>query len=67
MDVSRKELLTIREVASVLGISIPRVWRLVARYGVLPAYRVGRRWLIPRPALKRWLETPGRDGEAEAR
>jgi excisionase family DNA binding protein len=40
--------------ASVLGLSKGAVWAGV-HAGQLPARRVGRRWLVPVPALLAWL------------
>lgn len=40
--------------AAVLGLSKAAVWAGV-HAGQLPARRVGHRWLVPTPALLRWL------------
>ena len=45
-----KTLLTVPEAAAALHLSERGVYHLTER-GVLPAYRFGRRVLIPRPAL----------------
>lgn len=37
-----------------LGISKDRVYRAIA-YGDLDAFRLGGRWMIPRPGLRSWL------------
>lgn len=44
------------ELAELLGISRPVAYRL-AKTADFPAVWVGRRVLIPREALHRWLET----------
>lgn len=50
---------SVREAAEVLGISKSHAYELVARR-VLPSLRLGRRIVIPRDALYRFL-----DGTAE--
>lgn len=37
-----------------LGISKDRVYRAIS-YGELDAFRLGGRWMIPRPGLRAWL------------
>jgi excisionase family DNA binding protein len=51
---------TVDEAAHLLGLSRGVVYQYV-RDGVIPAQRVGRRWLIPRRRLHAWL-----DGKAVA-
>ena len=51
---SEKETLTVKEVAEVLGIGRGLAYRM-AQGGELPTLRLGRRLLIPRPALNRLL------------
>ena len=51
---SRKTL-TVDETASALGISRNAAYEGVRR-GEIPSIRVGRRLLVPRPALERMLE-----------
>lgn len=46
--------LTVDEVAEILGISKGLAFEGVGR-GEIPAIRVGKRWLIPKIALERWL------------
>lgn len=48
--------LTIPEAAEALGIS-PWLVRRAVRDGTLPHIQIGRRVLIPRKALDRWLTT----------
>ena len=45
----------LNEAAEVLNISRPTMTNLVHRAD-FPAFRVGRRWIIPADGLKRWLE-----------
>jgi excisionase family DNA binding protein len=51
---------TVDEAARLLGLSRCVAYQYV-REGVIPAQRVGRRWLIPRKRLHAWL-----DGKAVA-
>jgi excisionase family DNA binding protein len=51
---------TVDEAAHLLGLSRGIAYQYV-RDGVIPAQRVGRRWLIPRKRLHAWL-----DGKAVA-
>jgi excisionase family DNA binding protein len=48
---------TVREAAEVLGISKSHAYELVAQL-VLPSRRLGRRIVIPRDALYRFLDGP---------
>ena len=57
----RQETTTIEEVAKRLNIGINQAYQAVNR-GELPAFRVGRRWLVPTVALDRLLR-----GEAKLR
>ncbi len=57
-----RPLLTLREAAAVLGLSMWQTYRAV-REGRLPSVRWGRRWLIRAPELLAWLE--GRHGAKE--
>lgn len=47
-------LLTIPQVAPVLGVPERTAYRMAAR-GVLPVRRYGRRVFVPRAGLRRWL------------
>ncbi|WP_214370897.1 helix-turn-helix domain-containing protein [Pseudonocardia sp. H11422] len=51
---------TVDEVAYLLNVSRGMAYQYV-RDGVIPAERIGRRWLIPRKRLHDWL-----DGKAAA-
>lgn len=50
-----KIMLTVPEAAQILRIDKITVYEL-ARVGRIPALRIGRRVLIPRDALLRWIE-----------
>ena len=57
-------VLTVNEVAKLLGLSRASAYQGVAR-GEIPSIRVGRRILVPRQALERMLEgnsKPGKTG-----
>jgi len=47
-------LLSVREAAHLLGIGRDSAYALI-REGRLPALRIGRRILVPRAALERWV------------
>ena len=48
-----KQMLTMEEVAKVLGVTPAEVQRLTQRSG-LPGTRVSGQWLCPRPMLEKW-------------
>ncbi len=50
--------LTVPEVAKVLGISRNSAY-VLARQGTIPTLRLGRRIVVPRPALERMLQGNG--------
>jgi len=52
---TRQLTYTVEQVANLLGIFGETTYQL-ARDGVIPARRIGRRWLIPRKALHDWLD-----------
>jgi excisionase family DNA binding protein len=52
-------MLRVRHLASMLGLSVRRVYQLIGT-GELPSIRVGRSVLIPRPAWKSWLRERSR-------
>jgi excisionase family DNA binding protein len=54
MDSNQKLALSITETATVLGLSRPSVYRLLRSEG-FPTVRVGRRVLVSRAGLERWL------------
>lgn len=45
---------TVEEAAELLGISRSGAYEAV-RAGVIPAERIGRRWVVPRGRLHAWL------------
>ena len=51
-------LLTVRETAKVLRIGKGTAYALAAE-GLIPVVRLGRRILVPRAALLRWIEGHG--------
>jgi excisionase family DNA binding protein len=51
----QKELLRPSDLATVLGVSIGRVYQLIAA-GEIPATRIGRALRIPRAAWELWLD-----------
>lgn len=56
MDIqSERMTLSVAEAAKTLGISRPSLYSLLDRPG-FPAFRVGRRVLISRAGLERWIE-----------
>jgi len=52
-----KDTITIRELASRLGVSIPTARPLAKKLGI----RVGRRLLIPKSAYEAWLANGGEE------
>ncbi|HET9256645.1 MAG TPA: helix-turn-helix domain-containing protein [Pseudonocardiaceae bacterium] len=53
-DLPEVETYTVLEVAARLGIGRCMAYDLV-RQGVIPAKRLGRRWLVPRARFDAWL------------
>jgi excisionase family DNA binding protein len=53
-DLPRVEIYTVPEVAALLGIGRCMAYDLV-RQGVIPAKRLGRRWIVPRARFNAWL------------
>ena len=59
---TEKVAVSVKEMASMLGISVPRAYDLTKRKG-FPAIRVSeRRIIIPVEALNRWLSEAGNMG-----
>jgi excisionase family DNA binding protein len=54
MDIADDRLMTLKDVADTLSISLRTVMRLVAD-GELPSVLIGRRRLIRRETLRAWL------------
>ncbi len=57
--------LTIEEAASLLGLGRSACYE-AARRGEIPTRRLGRRVLVPVPALLRWLGVDGPEEQAAA-
>lgn len=60
----QKELLTAREVQDVLGLSLSKVYDMMAR-GELPTLSVGRLVRVPRSALAAWIAANTRDARSD--
>lgn len=61
-----RKVYTVEEVGRLLGWSRVKAYQ-AAKDGTLPSIRHGRRVIVPRAALDRWLETAGAVGESGAR
>ena len=59
------EILTLDEVAAYLKISKKTVYKLV-RSGVLPAFKAGKHWRVPRADLGAWIARRSREGGGQA-
>ena len=55
--------LSVTEAAEALNVSRPTVYQLMRRAD-FPAFRVGRRTLISRSGLERWIEAQAQGGDA---
>lgn len=51
---------TVPEVAYLLNLSRGLAYQYV-REGVIPAERIGRRWVVPRGRFHAWLDGPARE------
>ena len=51
-----KATLTVPEAAMVLGIGVNKTY-IACQQGLIPALRIGHRWIIPRAALLNMLES----------
>lgn len=54
--------LSVTEAAEALNVSRPTVYQLMRRAD-FPAFRVGRRTLISRSGLERWIEAQAQGGD----
>lgn len=52
----QKANMTVQELKDVIGVSIVTAYNLANRADFYPAIRIGRRILINRKALDRWLD-----------
>ena len=55
--------LSVTEAAEALNVSRPTMYQLMRRAD-FPAFRVGRRTLISRSGLERWIEAQAQGGDA---
>ncbi len=63
MATTHTDVLTIAEIADRLGMGVRQTYRY-ARNGDLPfVVRIGVRFIAPKRAFERWLETAGHDFE----
>ncbi len=56
-DLERRITLTVEEVASLLGLGRTAAYEATRR-GEIPSRRLGRRVIVPVPALLEWLGSP---------
>lgn len=56
-----KITLSVKEAADILDVSLPSMYKIVRRTD-FPRVDVGRRILIPKALLERWLEARAEDG-----
>ena len=61
-----KEMITVREIAGFLRISLPSAYKLV-NSGAIPHVRVGCRYIIPRYGFDCWLDKHTFGGVANGR
>lgn len=54
IESKEKLAISVREAAEILGISVPTAYEL-ARRADFPAFHVGRRTLVDRAGLARWV------------
>ena len=54
VEAPERATLTVEQTAKVLGISRGNAYEGV-RKGLIPALRIGARWVVPRPALNQML------------
>jgi len=59
MKKDTSEILTVHEVAKILGIGINQAY-IAARNGSIPTIKIGNRILVPKVALNRMLEEAGK-------
>lgn len=49
------EMITVKEVASYLRVSIPTAYKLV-HSGEIPSVKIGGRYIVPREEFRAWLK-----------
>lgn len=54
-DLPGTEIYTVAQVGRMLNMNLGTVYQLL-RDGVIPAKRLGRRWIIPRKRFHQWLD-----------
>ena len=54
-DLPGTEIYTVAQVARMLNMNVGSVYQLL-RDGVIPAKRLGRRWIVPRRRFHQWLD-----------
>jgi excisionase family DNA binding protein len=54
-DLPATEIYTVPQVARMLNMNLGTIYQLV-RNGVIPAKRLGRRWVISRKRFHQWLD-----------
>jgi len=59
-DLPGTEIYTVPQVARMLDMNLGTVYQLV-RSGVIPAKRLGRRWVISRKRFHQWLDDRGQE------
>lgn len=57
-DSSAPVFSSVHELAATINLSRAKTYEAL-RSGVIPSIRVGRRFIIPRAAIQRWLENCG--------
>lgn len=55
MNINEKLALSIPEAGALLGVSKPHAYKM-AKQGLLPILKLGRRHIVPKPALIKMLE-----------
>ncbi|MGC2660236.1 MAG: helix-turn-helix domain-containing protein [Bryobacteraceae bacterium] len=60
---NKKKLLSPHDVAREYGFGVTAVYKMLGS-GQMPHIRVGKRYLVPRSAIERWLETCGSSAAA---
>lgn len=58
VDNTTRTRITIPEICERLAIGRPSVYRMLES-GVIPAIRIGKRWIVTRYAYERWEKTCG--------
>ena len=59
-DLPGTEIYTVPQVARILNMNLGTIYQLL-RNGVIPAKRLGRRWVISRNRFHQWLDDRGQE------